>query len=101
MTATDHSVSETLRPDWTPDDGRHRRRARRPTASRPTPPGPRWSPPLPTPAATGGNAEQLLTTAHDLLRSGQPDHEPLRPDELATALVWRIGMLTDTAACRT
>ncbi len=43
----------------------------------------------------GWDADQLLTTAHDLLLGGQPEDEPLRPDELATALVWRIGMLTD------
>ena len=37
----------------------------------------------------------MLATAHDLIRGGQPDDEPLRPGELATALIWRISMLTD------
>jgi DNA primase catalytic core len=38
----------------------------------------------------------LLSTAFELLDSGHPDDEALRPEEMATALVWRIGMLTDT-----
>ena len=96
MTATDHSVSETLRPNWTPKlaDIVGQLPADRITAD------PAW--PALVAAVThagrdGWEPEQLLTTAHDLLRGGQPDDEPLRPDELATALVWRIGMLTDTA----
>ncbi|WP_375502726.1 MobF family relaxase [uncultured Jatrophihabitans sp.] len=96
MTATDHSVSETLRPEWTPllADVVGAPAADRIQAD------PAW--PALVAAVThagrdGWQPEQLLTTAHDLLRSGQPDDEPLRPDELATALVWRIGMLTDTA----
>ncbi|MFQ1003656.1 MobF family relaxase [Modestobacter sp. SSW1-42] len=44
---------------------------------------------------TGWSPEQLLNTAYDLLRAGHPDDEPLRPEELTTALVWRIGLLTD------
>jgi DNA primase catalytic core len=44
---------------------------------------------------TGWCPEQLLNTAYDLLRAGHPDDEPLRPDELTTALMWRIGLLTD------
>ena len=96
-TATDHSVSDTLRPDWTPvlGDIVGADAADRVLAD------PAW--PALVAAVTharrdGWDAEQLLTTAHDLLLGGQPEDEPLRPDELATALVWRIGMLTDTAA---
>jgi DNA primase catalytic core len=96
-TATDHSVSDTLRPDWTPvlGDIVGAAAADRVLAD------PAW--PALVAAVTharrdGWDAEQLLTTAHDLLLGGQPEDEPLRPDELATALVWRIGMLTDTAA---
>ncbi|WP_233488955.1 MobF family relaxase [Blastococcus sp. TF02-09] len=44
---------------------------------------------------TGWSPEQLLDTAYDLLRAGHPDDEPLRPEELTTGLVWRIGLLTD------
>jgi DNA primase catalytic core len=44
---------------------------------------------------TGWSPEQLLNTAYDLLRAGHPDDEQLRPDKLTTALVWRIGLLTD------
>ena len=96
-TATDHSVSDTLRPDWTPvlADIVGADAADRVLAD------PAW--PALVAAVTharrdGWDADQLLTTAHDLLLGGQPEDEPLRPDELATALVWRIGMLTDTAA---
>ncbi len=96
-TATDHSVSDTLRPDWTPALGDivGANAADRVLAD------PAW--PALVAAVTharrdGWDAEQLLSTAHDLLLGGQPEDEPLRPDELATALVWRIGMLTDTAA---
>jgi DNA primase catalytic core len=93
-TATDHSVSDTLRPDWTPvladivgGDAADRVLA-----------DAAW--PALVAAVTharryGWDADQLLTTAHDLLLGGQPEDEPLRPDELATALVWRIGILTD------
>ncbi|MBN9618299.1 MAG: TrwC relaxase, partial [Actinobacteria bacterium] len=96
-TATDHSVSDTLRPDWTPvlGDIVGADAADRVLAD------PAW--PALVAAVTharrdGWDAEQLLSTSHDLLLGGQPEDEPLRPDELATALVWRIGMLTDTAA---
>jgi DNA primase catalytic core len=43
----------------------------------------------------GWQPEQLLSTAYELLCAGHPDDEPLRPDELTNALVWRIGVLTD------
>lgn len=96
MTATDHSISNTLRPDWTPTLT-HVVGA---TAAERIQADPSW--PALVAAVThagrdGWQPEQLLTTAHDLLPSGQPDDEPLRPGELATALVWRIGVLTDTA----
>ena len=95
-TATEQSVSDTLRPDWTPvlADIVGADAADRVLAD------PAW--PALVAAVTharrdGWDADQLLTTARDLLLGGQPEDEPLRPDELATALVWRIGMLTDTA----
>jgi DNA primase catalytic core len=44
----------------------------------------------------GWHPASLLSTAFELLDSGHPDDEALRPEEMATALVWRIGMLTDT-----
>ena len=90
-------MSDTLRPDWTPVLAHivGAEAADRVLAD------PAW--PALVAAVTharrdGWDADQLLTTAHDLLLGGQPEDEPLRPDELATALVWRIGMLTDTAA---
>ncbi len=43
----------------------------------------------------GWQPQQILTTAYGLLGGGHADDQSLRPDELATALVWRIGMLTD------
>jgi DNA primase catalytic core len=43
----------------------------------------------------GWEPEPLLLTAYELLCAGQPDDEPLRPDELTNALLWRIGVLTD------
>ena len=43
----------------------------------------------------GWQPGRLLGTAYDLLDAGHPD-DAATPDELATALVWRIGMLTDS-----
>ncbi|WP_169587229.1 MobF family relaxase [Antrihabitans stalactiti] len=37
--------------------------------------------------------EQLLAASYDLLRGAHDDQHPLRPDELATALTWRIEAL--------
>ena len=37
--------------------------------------------------------EQLLAASYDLLRGAHDDDQPLRPDELATALTWRIEAL--------
>ncbi|MHA3700720.1 MobF family relaxase [Jatrophihabitans sp. YIM 134969] len=94
MTATEHSVSESLRPAWTPTL----------VAVLGAPDAERvWTDPAwpalvaaVTHAQRGGwEPELLLTTAHDLLRTGVPYEESVRADELATALVWRIGMLTD------
>lgn len=56
-----------------------------------------------THAGRGGwEPETVLSMAYDLLQGGQPDDQPLRPDELATALGWRIRLLADlaVAACR-
>ena len=96
MTATDHSVSDTLRPGLDARPRRRRSAAEPPPASSPTRHGRPSSPPSPTPtSAAAGTPHQVLDTAHDLLRGGQPDDEPLRASELATALVWRIGVLTE------
>jgi hypothetical protein len=48
-----------------------------------------------TAAADGWTPEQALTTAAELLLAGQDDDSGPRPDELATALTWRIGLLTE------
>jgi DNA primase catalytic core len=97
MTATDSSVSETLRPEWTPvladvvglaaaervvDDPAWPALVAAVTAAR----------------SAGWRPDQVLSTAHDLLRAGHPDDDQLRPDELATALVWRIRVLTYPAS---
>jgi DNA primase catalytic core len=106
MTATDHSESETLRPAWTPElahivgDSAAARIMADPAwpslvaavttaaAADPTPGGP----------VSGWKPHQILALAYDLLQGGHPDDEPLRPNELATALVWRIAVLTDPHA---
>ena len=92
--ATGNSVNDTLRPDWTPDLARvlGEQTAARITAD------PAW--PGLVAAVTGGTAagwqpDQLLDAAYDLLRGGQPEDTELRPGELATALTWRVSMLTD------
>jgi DNA primase catalytic core len=98
MSATDHSESDTLRPDWTPAlaDIVGAPAAIRIMAD------PAWpslvaavTTATSLPGHRGWAPHQVLATAYDLLLGGQPDDEPLRPDELASALVWRIGMLTD------
>ena len=96
MTATDHSESDTLRPTWTPAlaDIVGTAGAERIMAD------PAW--PSLVAAVThaeraGWQPDEILAVSYDLLHGGQPDDEPLRPGELATALVWRIGMLTDQA----
>ncbi|RFU20611.1 UNVERIFIED_ORG: toprim domain-containing protein [Bacillus sp. AZ43] len=97
MTATDSYVPETLRPDWTPvlASVLGSEAAERVVAD------PAW--PALVAAVTaarpaGWQPDQVLSTAHDLLRAGHPDDDQLRPDELATALVWRIRVLTDPAS---
>jgi DNA primase catalytic core len=97
MTATDSSFSETLRPEWTPvlADVVGPAAAERVVAD------PAW--PALVAAVTsarhaGWRPDQVLSTAYDLLRAGHPDDGQLRPDELATALVWRVGVLTDPAS---
>jgi DNA primase catalytic core len=91
--ATDHSESDSLRPDWVPDlaDIVGAAAAERVLAD------PAW----PALVAAVTQAQQarweprdIIDTAYELLVGGQPDDQPLRRDELATALSWRIGMLT-------
>jgi DNA primase catalytic core len=96
MTATDHSESETLRPEWTPALAEIVGEA--PAARIMADPA--W--PSLVAAVThagreGWEPDQILSMSYDLLQGGQPDDEALRPGELATALVWRIGVLTDHA----
>ncbi|GAB4079067.1 MobF family relaxase [Modestobacter muralis] len=43
----------------------------------------------------GWEPAQLLSTAYDLLRAGQPDDDSPLPHELTTALLWRIGLLIE------
>jgi DNA primase catalytic core len=93
MTAGDFSA-QTLRPDWTPVlaavvGGAS---ADRVLADRGWP---ALVAAVGSSRSRGWQPEQLLTTAYELLRTGQPDDEPLRRDELTCALAWRIGVLTD------
>jgi len=92
--AADDASARALRPDWTSDlsavlgSGA----ADRVVAD------PHWPSLVAAVGEGGANGWQpapLLSTAYDLLRTGQPDDEPLLPHELATALLWRIGLLTD------
>jgi DNA primase catalytic core len=97
MTATGASVSETLRPDWTPVLAH----VVGPAVAERVVADPAW--PALVAAVTsardaGWQPGQVLSTAHDLLRAGHPDDDQLRSDELATALVWRVGVLTDPAS---
>ncbi|WP_246080390.1 MobF family relaxase [Modestobacter altitudinis] len=92
--AADASSARTVRPDWTLDLAATLGRA---AADRMIA-DPSW----PVLAAAvdqgrdhGWRPDQLLSTAYDLLRAGHPDDEPLRPDELTTALAWRMGLLTE------
>ncbi|WP_166503791.1 MobF family relaxase [Modestobacter italicus] len=92
--AADDAAARTLRPDWTPDlsEVLGSAAADRVVAD------PHW-PALVAAVGEGGangwQPAQLLSTVYDLLRAGQPDDEPLLPHELATALLWRIGLLTE------
>jgi len=93
MTATHHSLSDTLRPDWTPvlADVLGTAAAHQVLAD---PAWPALVAAVSHARSSGWEPQQLLSTTHDLLRGGHPDDEPLRSDELATALIWRIGVLT-------
>jgi len=91
-------TASTLRPPWTPVLAD----LIGPDAGRRVLADPAW--PALVAAVTGATrngwtAEQVLTTAHDLLGDPRGQDEradsALRPGELATALVWRIGMLAD------
>ncbi len=91
-TSVEHSPT-TLRPDWTPVlvDVLGADVAARVIAD------PAW--PSLVAAVTdarrvGWTPAQSLATAHDLIAGGQGD-EPVRGHELATAMTWRIVMLTE------
>jgi conjugative relaxase-like TrwC/TraI family protein len=94
VTASGHSVNETLRPEWTAGLANivGASLADRITAD------PGW--PGLVAAVTHGttagwDAVALLEAAHELLQGGQDDNAQLRPSELTTALTWRVSMLTD------
>ncbi len=93
--AADTTTASTLRPPWTSQladiAGDHP--AQRLVAD------PAW--PALVAAVTsavdaGWQPAQILRTAYELLDSGHPAEHAPRPEELASALVWRIAMLTDT-----
>ncbi|MCZ2849808.1 MobF family relaxase [Modestobacter sp. VKM Ac-2978] len=92
--AADDASARTLRPDWTSDLSAVLGSA----AAERVVADPHW-PALVAAVGRGGDdgwqPAQLLSTAYDLLRAGHPDDEALLPHELATALLWRIGLLTD------
>jgi DNA primase catalytic core len=94
------SSARTLRPNWTPVLAAVVGAA---SADRmlADPSWPALFAAVTTAESRGWLPEQLLTTAYELLCAGQPDDEPLRPDELTTALTWRIGLLTDPTTAGT
>jgi DNA primase catalytic core len=93
MTAGD-SAMQTLRPDWTPVLAAIVGSA---TADRvfADPGWPALVAAVNHARQFGWRPDRLVSAAFDLLCAGQPDDAPLRSDELTTALVWRIGLLTD------
>ena len=94
ITGRDHPGTESLRPEWTPilaqllDD----RAAARVLAD---PAWPALVAAVTNATSAGWTPQQVLDTAHQLLAAGQPDDAPLRDSELATALIWRIAVLTE------
>jgi DNA primase catalytic core len=94
ITGRNHPGTESLRPEWTPILAQllGQRAAARVLAD------PAW--PSLVAAVTHATSaawtpEEVLDTAHQLLAAGQPDDAPLRDSELATALIWRIAVLTE------
>ena len=91
----DLTTGSSLRPVWTPvlAELLGEAAARRVQAD---PAWPALVAAVTTATADGWQPNQLLEAAHSLSKpSAGPDETTLRPDELATALVWRIGTLTD------
>jgi DNA primase catalytic core len=94
ISATDHSESDSLRPEWVPELAE----IVGPAAADRVLADPAW--PALVAAVTHAQRarwepREIIGAAYELLVGGQPDDQPLRRDELATALAWRIGMLTD------
>lgn len=92
--ALDTTDGHTLHPDWITDlhtvfgDS---------TAERllSDPAWPRLVAAIDRAGASDWTPHELLTTAHELILGAQPDNAaPLRPDQLASALAWRIDALT-------
>ena len=94
ITGRDHSGIESLRPDWTPvlADLLGERAAARVLAD---PAWPSLVAAVTHATSAGWTPHEVLDTAHQLLAAGQPDNAPLRDGELATALIWRIAVLTE------
>lgn len=90
-----------LRPDWLPD---LRTVLGEETTERvlADPSWPRLIASIDRATGTPWTAHELLTTAHELLESAQPDDAPgLRPDQLTAALAWRIDALLRHLPTRT
>jgi len=100
VTATSNTATATLRPDWTPvlADVIGARAADRVLAD---PGWPSLVAAVNLARRAGWDPSPVLSTAHDLLLDGQPNDTPLRPAELATALAWRVRLLTDSTTAPT
>ncbi|MEU6559404.1 MobF family relaxase [Nocardia nova] len=92
-------VSRPLRPDWTPDlhDILGHETAEHVIAD---PAWPRLIAAIDH-APTDWTPHDLLTTAHELLRAATDDTTPPHTDQLATALAWRIEILTHPTTTHT
>ncbi|MFI6041922.1 MobF family relaxase [Nocardia sp. NPDC051321] len=91
--ALDTPDSHTLRPDWIPD--LHTVLGERTAEHVITDPAwPRLVAAIDRALSNGWTPHDLLSTAYELILGAQPDDAPgLRPDQLTTALAWRIDAL--------
>ena len=96
LNATATSATTGLRPEWTPALSQ----LLSDTAAARVVADPAW-PALVAAVThasqTGWTPEQVLAAAHELLITGQDDDAPLRAGEYATALTWRVELLTAPA----
>ncbi len=94
VTAGRDTSSGTLRPGWTPDLAATIGSA--PAERVLADPGwPALVAAVTTAGTHGWQPADVLATAHDLLLDSHPEDTPPRPGELATALAWRVRLLTD------